>query len=48
MVIPFGMHSSGVPIGIQLIGKPYSEELLLEIAVQLEAARGLFAGPPEY
>ncbi len=48
MVIPFGMHSSGVPIGIQLVGKPYSEELLMEIAVQLESARGVFEGPAGY
>lgn len=45
MVIPFGMHSSGVPIGIQLVGRPWEEELLLELAVELEQARGPFPGP---
>lgn len=45
MVIPFGMHSTGVPIGIQLVGRPWEEELLLELAVEMEQARGPFAGP---
>ena len=45
MTIPFGMHSTGVPIGIQLVGRPWEEELLLELAVELERARGPFAGP---
>ena len=45
MAIPFGMHSSGVPIGIQLVGRPWEEELLLELAEELEQARGPFAGP---
>ena len=45
MVIPYGMHSSGVPIGIQLVGRPWEEELLLELAVELEQARGPFTGP---
>ena len=38
--IPFGMSSEGLPIGVQLVGRPYQEELLLELAVRLEQARG--------
>lgn len=45
LVIPFGM-SDGLPVGVQLVGRPYEEELLLEIAVRLEEARGPFPGPP--
>jgi Asp-tRNA(Asn)/Glu-tRNA(Gln) amidotransferase A subunit family amidase len=29
-----------------LLGRPYDEELLLELAVQLESARGQFPAPP--
>ena len=45
LVIPFGMDESGLPCGIQLVGRPYDEELLLEIAVSLEEARGPFPAP---
>ncbi len=40
LVVPFGMNEDGMPIGIQLVGRPWEEELLLEIGVRLEAARG--------
>ncbi len=46
LVIPFGTSEDGLPIGIQLVGRPYDEELLLEIAVQLENVRGPFPSPP--
>jgi amidase len=45
VVIPFGISSEGLPIGIQLIGRPYEEELILEVAVRLEKARGPFPHP---
>jgi len=40
VVIPFGMSADGLPIGVQLVGRPYEEELILELAVRLENARG--------
>jgi Asp-tRNA(Asn)/Glu-tRNA(Gln) amidotransferase A subunit family amidase len=46
VVIPFDITADGLPVGIQLIGGPYSEELLLELAVRLEQARGPFPAPP--
>jgi Asp-tRNA(Asn)/Glu-tRNA(Gln) amidotransferase A subunit family amidase len=46
VVIPFGMSAEGLPIGVQLVGRPYEEELILELAVRLENARGPFAAPP--
>lgn len=46
MVIPFHIDERGLPIGIQLVGRPYEEELLLELAVRLEEARGPFPSPP--
>jgi hypothetical protein len=42
VVIPFGMSADGLPIGVQLVGRPYEEELILELAVRLENARGPF------
>ncbi len=46
VVVPFGMDERGLPIAVQLVGLPYSEELLLEIAVRLEKARGPLAELP--
>jgi Asp-tRNA(Asn)/Glu-tRNA(Gln) amidotransferase A subunit family amidase len=46
IVIPFGQDESGLPVGIQLVGRPYEEELLLEVAIRLEEARGPFPAPP--
>ncbi len=48
MVIPFDLSPEGVPVGIQLIGRPYEEELLLALAMRLEEARGAFPRPPGY
>jgi amidase len=45
VVIPFGMSAEGLPIGVQLVGRPYEEELILELAVRLEVARGTLASP---
>lgn len=45
VVLPFGLSEDGLPVGIQLVGRPYEEELLLELAVQLESVRGPFPAP---
>jgi amidase len=47
MTIPFDFDHRGMPVGIQLVGRPFDEELLLEVAVRLEEARGPFPGPPD-
>jgi Asp-tRNA(Asn)/Glu-tRNA(Gln) amidotransferase A subunit family amidase len=46
VVIPFDIDERGLPVGIQLVGRPYDEELLLELAIRMEEARGPFPGPP--
>jgi Asp-tRNA(Asn)/Glu-tRNA(Gln) amidotransferase A subunit family amidase len=46
VVIPFGISAEGLPIGVQLVGRPYEEELILELAVRLENVRGPLAAPP--
>ncbi|HWZ98733.1 MAG TPA: amidase [Candidatus Dormibacteraeota bacterium] len=44
--VPIATSSSGLPIGIQLIGRPLEEELLLSVAESLELARGPWQAPP--
>jgi Asp-tRNA(Asn)/Glu-tRNA(Gln) amidotransferase A subunit family amidase len=46
MVVPMSFDEEGMPCGVQLVGRPYDEELLIELAVQLENARGPFPAPP--
>jgi len=36
-----------MPVGVQLIARPWEEEALLELGVALEAVRGPFRAPPE-
>ena len=44
ITVPGGLVH-GLPVGIALIGRPGSEELLIEIAARFETARGLFPAP---
>jgi amidase len=43
MVIGAGRTSTGLPVGVQLIARPWQEDVLLEAAVRLEAAMGCAA-----
>jgi Asp-tRNA(Asn)/Glu-tRNA(Gln) amidotransferase A subunit family amidase len=45
MTIPFGLDDRGIPCGIQLVGRPHDEEILIALAIELEAARGPFPAP---
>ena len=36
--LPVGFGADGLPTGVQIVGKPLNEELLLQLAAQLEAA----------
>jgi Asp-tRNA(Asn)/Glu-tRNA(Gln) amidotransferase A subunit family amidase len=45
LVVPFGRSEEGLPVGVQLVGRPWEDELLLEIGSRLEAARGEFPLP---
>ncbi|HEY1337348.1 MAG TPA: amidase [Bryobacteraceae bacterium] len=40
VAVPMGIAQNGLPVGVQLVGRPYDDELLLEIAIRLEEARG--------
>src|SRR5580692_5077709 len=44
--IPFVRSPEGLPINLQLIGRPYEEELLLAVGETLERARGPWQAPP--
>jgi Asp-tRNA(Asn)/Glu-tRNA(Gln) amidotransferase A subunit family amidase len=46
VVIPWKLSPEGLPVGIQLVGRPWEEETLLEVAVRLEQARGPLPAPP--
>ena len=45
LVVPFGFSADGMPVGVQLVARPYDEELLLEVGMRLEEARGVFPAP---
>ena len=36
VTVPMAISQEGLPIGVQLVGHPYEDELLLELAVRLE------------
>ena len=44
--VPLGMSPEGLPIGVQVIGQPYEEELVLAVAERIEAERGTWVAPP--
>jgi amidase len=39
MSIPFGLGADGMPLAIQIVGRPASEPLLISLAAQIEAER---------
>jgi amidase len=42
VTIPFGMTDEGIPVSIQIAGRPFEEEVVLEVAQALERVRGPF------
>jgi Asp-tRNA(Asn)/Glu-tRNA(Gln) amidotransferase A subunit family amidase len=45
VTLPVVRSARGLPVGIQLLGRPFEDELLMEIALRLEEARGAWTGP---
>ena len=43
--VPMGFSAEGLPIGVQVIGRPNEDELVLAAAEILETARGKFKAP---
>jgi aspartyl-tRNA(Asn)/glutamyl-tRNA(Gln) amidotransferase subunit A len=44
--LPAGLSSGGLPLGLQLIGRPFDEETVLRVGGVLESAAGFKAVPP--
>ncbi len=44
VTIPISISASGLPLGVQLMGRPYGDELLLDLAIRIEEARGPWTG----
>jgi Asp-tRNA(Asn)/Glu-tRNA(Gln) amidotransferase A subunit family amidase len=45
-VVPVGASSEGLPIGVQIVGRPWEEEQVLAVASALERECGGWKGPP--
>jgi len=43
--VPVAVSARGLPIGVQVIGRPHEEELVLAVAEQIESARGAWQAP---
>ncbi len=43
--VPVSLSSEGLPIGVQIIGRPHEDELVLAVAERLEEARGPWRAP---
>jgi aspartyl-tRNA(Asn)/glutamyl-tRNA(Gln) amidotransferase subunit A len=45
IAVPAGLSDQGLPLGLQLIGKPFDEETLFQAAYAIEQSAGKFAAP---
>ena len=45
IAVPAGLSSDGLPLGLQLIGKPFDEETLFQTAFAIEQAAGKYVAP---
>ncbi|MGB6546954.1 MAG: amidase [Candidatus Acidiferrales bacterium] len=48
VVVPVGESPEGLPIGVQIVGRPWEEEAILAVAAKIEEACGGFHRPPEH
>ena len=46
MTVPAGLDGEGLPLGLQLIGRPFAEETLFSLAQVIEDAAGRFTPSP--
>ena len=45
IVFPLALSGAGLPVGVQIIGRPFEDELVLDVAEELEKARGDWEAP---
>jgi len=45
-VVPVGQSPEGLPIGVQIVGRPWEEELVLAVMAEVERECGGFRRPP--
>ena len=45
-VVPVGRSPEGLPIGVQVVGRPYEDELVLAVAAAIERGSGGYQPPP--
>jgi amidase len=45
-VVPVGKSAEGLPIGVQIVGRPWEEEMVLTVAAEIERAGGGWREPP--
>jgi aspartyl-tRNA(Asn)/glutamyl-tRNA(Gln) amidotransferase subunit A len=45
IAVPAGVSKDGLPLGLQLIGKPFDEETLFQTAAVIEQAAGTYTAP---
>jgi Asp-tRNA(Asn)/Glu-tRNA(Gln) amidotransferase A subunit family amidase len=46
VVVPVGKSPEGLPIGVQIVARPWDEEIVLSVAEALEEQRGEWQPPP--
>ncbi len=46
VVVPVGQSSEGLPIGVQIVGRPWEEEQALSVAAAIENKCGAWRAPP--
>jgi len=44
--VPVGKSPEGLPIGVQIVGRPWEDEAVLAIAAKIETSAGGFRPPP--
>ena len=44
--VPVGRSPEGLPIGVQIVGRPWEEEIVLSVAGKIEEICGVFPAPP--
>ncbi|MGD0842614.1 MAG: amidase [Candidatus Acidiferrales bacterium] len=46
VVVPVGQSPEGLPIGVQIVGRPWEEEAILAVAAKIEESCGGYRRPP--